>query len=242
MLSQVEGLKMKINMFGLSNLIEKKEQEKEKLHINERPSSCILMPQSRFKMVWNFIIILLLLYTSTYVPYRVAFVDDSSTAYTIFEYFVDMLFFIDIFVNFFSAIERPDGTIEVKCKKIAKAYLTSWFILDIVATIPTQAFENLASGEDAGSSNYNKLIRLARLPRLYRLLRILRLFKIVKILNSSVAIQKFMDRIKMNAGVGRMIAVLIFAFFCVHLISCFWFLAAKLSDFEPNTWVARLGV
>lgn len=80
---------------------------------------------------------MLLLYTSTYVPYRVAFVDDSSTAYTIFEYFVDSLFFSDIFINFLSAIEKPDGTVEVKFKRIAKAYLTSWFILDILATIPT---------------------------------------------------------------------------------------------------------
>lgn len=45
----------------------------------------------------------------------------------------------------------------------------------------------------------------------------------------------------MNAGVTRMIFTLIFAFFSVHLISCFWFLAAKLNDFDETTWVARLG-
>ena len=33
---------------------------------------------------------------------------------------------------------------------------------------------------------------------------------------------------------------IVFAIFAVHLISCFWFLAAKFDDFDPDTWVARL--
>jgi hypothetical protein len=46
----------------------------------------------------------------------------------------------------------------------------------------------------------------------------------------------------MNAGVTRMIVTLIFAFFSVHLISCFWFMAAKFKDFDQDTWVARMSL
>lgn len=46
----------------------------------------------------------------------------------------------------------------------------------------------------------------------------------------------------MNAAVSRMIFTLIFAFFSVHLISCFWYLAAKFDDNNPDTWVARLNL
>lgn len=46
----------------------------------------------------------------------------------------------------------------------------------------------------------------------------------------------------MNAAVKRMIFILVFAFFSVHLISCFWFLAAKFDDFNPNTWVAIMNL
>lgn len=46
----------------------------------------------------------------------------------------------------------------------------------------------------------------------------------------------------MNAAISRMIFTLVFAFFSVHLISCFWFLAAKFDDLNPDTWVARLGL
>jgi len=51
-----------------------------------------------------------------------------------------------------------------------------------------------------------------------------------------------MDKIKMNAAITRMIFTLIFAFFSVHLISCFWYLAAKFDDLNPETWVAILNL
>jgi len=85
-----------------------------------------------------------------------------------------------------------------------------------------------------------KLLRLARLPRLYRLIRILRLFKMMRVLKNNRSFKKIMDAIKMNAGVMRMISVSITVIFLVHLMACLWFLSAKFSDFEPDTWVVRM--
>ena len=63
------------------------------------------MPDSKFKTFWNITIILLLGYTSTVVPFQVAFVDEDSTFATFVNYLVDILFGVDIIVNFFSAYE-----------------------------------------------------------------------------------------------------------------------------------------
>ena len=38
-----------------------------------------------------------------------------------------------------------------------------------------------------------------------------------------------------------MFSVTISVFFLIHLVGCFWFLFAKLDDFNPDTWVVRLG-
>ena len=93
------------------------------------------MPQSRVKMVWNLIMILLLMYTATYVPYKTAFLDDTSQGLFVFDIFVDTLFFLDIFVNFFSGYEVGDH-VETRKGKIAKKYLKSWFTLDLLACLP----------------------------------------------------------------------------------------------------------
>ena len=111
----------------------------------------------------------------------------------------------------------------------------------MIACIPFQLIEQGGSEDDAGGE-YNKLLRLARLPRMYRLLRILRLFKMVRILKYNKNFQKIFDSSKMNAGVTRMLRVLVTVLVLVHLVACFWFLLAKFEDFHPETWVVRYNI
>lgn len=82
------------------------------------------------------IITILLIYTAIFVPYRTAFVDTSTIGYIIFDTCIDTLFFTDVFVNFFSAFEKKDKTVEVRHAYIAVDYLKSWFLLDIMSCIP----------------------------------------------------------------------------------------------------------
>lgn len=56
------------------------------------------------------------------------------------EYFMDSLFFVDLYVSFTSAIETPTGQVEPRLKEIAKVYVKGWFFLDLFATIPTELF------------------------------------------------------------------------------------------------------
>jgi len=160
----------------------------------------------------------------------------------VLDYFTDSLFLIDLVVNFISALELPNKTIETNPKRIALSYAKSWFPLDFMAIFPFQQIMDAKSQGDGSSSqaSLQKLIRLARLPRLYRLVRILRLFKLMRFLKYNHSMQRLMDKVKLNAGVSRMIMTLVVAFFSVHLISCFWFMSAKFKDFQDDTWVARL--
>ena len=44
----------------------------------------------------------------------------------------------------------------------------------------------------------------------------------------------------MNAGINRMLQTTAIVFLMVHLMSCIWFLIAKMSYFNEDTWVAQL--
>ena len=63
-------LSRKITLFGVSRRLEEIEFE-------ENPPNYILGPSSKFKDFWNLVSMLLLLYTATYMPYNLAFVDDN---------------------------------------------------------------------------------------------------------------------------------------------------------------------
>jgi hyperpolarization activated cyclic nucleotide-gated potassium channel 2 len=196
----------------------------------------IIMPGTKFHTVWNIIVILLLFYTGTVVPFRTAFVDTTTVGMQYFEGFIDILFIIDLFVNFITAYENEDKRVEDRLGKIVVNYLSGWFLLDLFACIPFQFIFNTEGG---GGGKYNKLVRLARLPRLYRLLRILRVFKIMKTMKQNNNFKKYFQWFRMNPGISRMLKVLILVIFLVHLTACFWYLTAKLDDFHPDTWVMR---
>ena len=49
---------------------------------------------------------------------------------------VNSFFALDIFINFISAFENSDKNIEVRLGVIAKFYISSWFLIDLVAVFP----------------------------------------------------------------------------------------------------------
>lgn len=89
-------------------------------------------------MLWNLIVFFLLMYTATLVPYRTIFIDfePKYTFLFFFDIIVDILYSIDLVLNFFMAYEDADKKLETRLKKIAANYLRSWFILDCMSCIP----------------------------------------------------------------------------------------------------------
>jgi len=125
-----EELSENITMFGASRRVAVDIEE------DIEPLPFILLPDNRFKMVWNGITMLLLFYTASFVPYRTSFIDDASQGLIVWEWIIDALFMADIFINFISAYENTDKNIEVRLKLIARTYIFSWFFFDLTAVFP----------------------------------------------------------------------------------------------------------
>lgn len=73
---------------------------------------------------------------------------------------VDLLFGIDIIVNFLSAYEKSDGRYEYNLKAIAINYITSFFFIDFFATLPIDAIMKALGNKQ--SNDVNSLLRIAR--------------------------------------------------------------------------------
>lgn len=146
----------------------------------------VILPDSKFKLTWNMVVVVLLIYTATFVPYKVAFVEEPSKSDKVIDYIIDILFTIDIFINFMSGYEdEEEGKVIKNIRLIALSYLKSWFFPDVLACIPFGLImpdNSVGTGNTAATA---KLVRLARLPRLYRLIRIIRMLKMIKIMKNS---------------------------------------------------------
>ena len=199
------------------------------------------MPYNKFKSIWTGIIIILLIYTGIFVPYKLAFILEDVQSLVVLDMIVDILFFIDIIINFFSAIEAKGGKLIQDLKTIAKMYLTGWFWLDLIACIP---FDMIGDGTDeymTDASDNNELFRLLRLPRLYRLVRLLRLVKMLRVFKNSNLIMGLIDAVHVTPAVTRLMKTLFGVVYLVHLFACIWFFTAGFTR-KYDSWVDMLGL
>lgn len=128
----------------------------------------IIEPTSTFRGLWNILMIFFIIYTGLVVPYRISFLSDeelnSVDIHFIIEICIDVCFSFDLFINFITAYERPDGEIEYRVKRIALNYLTGFFIIDFISVFPFHLFEDLVVNDDSvytiKPGNLLKLLRL----------------------------------------------------------------------------------
>ena len=109
----------------------------------------------------------MLLFTACVSPYRIAFISVDSQGWIGIEGITDLIFAIDLILNFFFAHYNDHDELVDTRKKIAIEYLSSWFFIDLMTVLPIS--EILNSQTPSGNIG-----RLARLPKLYRLIKIIR--------------------------------------------------------------------
>lgn len=194
----------------------------------------VLLAENKFRRFWNLLMMALLLYVALVVPFTICFFQPTEdvNAWDVVDVIVDVLFGIDMVVNFISAYDDPvTGLQIVSLKAIARNYMATWFFLDLLALIPVQVFEELFGGGQL------KLARLARIPRLYRLVRILRMIKMLRVFRRSSEFKDWLNSLDINVGLIRMLKVMSLTVWLIHLMTCFWFMAATLEEDLSITWV-----
>lgn len=105
-MSKYLDITKKIKSYG--ELSEKKRSHEEEIVTMDqlKTAKCIINPNSRWKRIWDNIVAGWLLYVAIAIPFRVAFQDETTIAWIIFDCFVDTFFIADIFFTFFTAYER----------------------------------------------------------------------------------------------------------------------------------------
>lgn len=198
--------KFKLN---IDEIIWKKQNKQEHFRLATDTSTEVLPwnlvhPESRFMKVWSCVLSVILLYTATIMPIRVAFYDVVFfDAWTVIDLIIDGLFAFDILVNCVVTYDLRDGSLEKRPGKVFSSYARSWLTFDIIACLPFSFIEFGDQSDEYGSSGsrrYNNLVRLLRVPRLYKLLRILRIAKVFKSTRSSSFISQTFDFLRMNSS------------------------------------------
>ena len=131
-----------------------------------------ILHYSPFKAFWDWLILFLVIYTAIVTPYVASFIltrDDKNSTKTptpldtgpvtvysdplvIVDYIVDIMFIIDIFINFRTTfVDENDEVVSHPCR-IAVHYLKTWFIIDLVAAIPFELLIMIGNTNEVGDN------------------------------------------------------------------------------------------
>ncbi|XP_066483346.1 potassium voltage-gated channel subfamily H member 8 [Tiliqua scincoides] len=219
-------------LYHISGHLQRREKNKLKINNNvfvDKPafpeykvsdakkSKFILLHFSTFKAGWDWLILLATFYVAVTVPYNVCFIgnDDLSTtrSTTVSDIAVEILFIIDIILNFRTTYVSKSGQVIFEARSICIHYVTTWFIIDLIAALP---FDLLY----AFNVNVVSIVHLLKTVRLLRLLRLL---------------QK-LDRYSQHSTIVLTLLMSMFALLA-HWMACIWYvIGRKEMEKKPLSW------
>ncbi|BHF75552.1 Potassium voltage-gated channel sub H member 7 [Sparganum proliferum] len=191
---------------------------------------------SPIRAVWDWFILLLVIYTVIFTPYMTAFLlnykgfnctqpqqrypGHRSILGTV-DIMVDIMFVFDIIINFRTTYVNKNDEVVSNPKKIANHYLKGWFLIDLVAAIPFDAL--FFRSQEKQPTALIGLLKSARLLRL-------------------MSVARKLDR---YSEYGTAILVLLTAVFALiaHWLACIWYAIgnAEHQHMEPKIgWLSTL--
>uniref|UniRef100_A0A670KFB5 Voltage-gated inwardly rectifying potassium channel KCNH2 n=1 Tax=Podarcis muralis TaxID=64176 RepID=A0A670KFB5_PODMU len=189
-----------------------------------------ILHYSPFKAVWDWLILLLVIYTAIFTPYSAAFLlhdrDEQARRFcgyscsplNVVDLIVDIMFIIDILINFRTTYVNCNEEVVSHPAKIAIHYFKGWFLIDMVAAIP---FDLLIFG--SGSEETTTLIGLLKTARLLRLVRVARK----------------LDRYSEYGAAVLFLLMCTFALIA-HWLACIWYAIGNMED-KTIGWLHSLG-
>ena len=189
-------------------------------------------PDSAPKAYWEVAGLVFIIYQSLLIPYRICFNAEAEGILYYVEGTIDVCFMLDILVNFNTGFYFR-GNIIYKRSEIAKNYILSWFLIDVLASFPYSALINESLlAEDGGNmmsamdiesrENLMKTPQLLKLMKMARFLRFLRLLRVFKLKQIIYKIEERLSGSSLMATID-MTKVMAIVVFIAHWIACIFF-------------------
>ncbi|OQS04892.1 Voltage-gated Ion Channel (VIC) Superfamily [Thraustotheca clavata] len=191
----------------------------------------LINPSGRFRVQWDILSVVLIIYNGFYIPLSLAFGQDDANQTLITldqaQWIFSILYLADVGVNFFSAYEAR-GKVETRWTVIVKKYLKTWFFLDIIAALPLDQLVSVGTSADASDA-----------IRLNNIFRYLRVFKLFRMLSFMRILHRLEYVLLIRSNVSSLLKFCLLVFLTSHWFSCIFYF---ISDANPSGWVNRQGL
>lgn len=213
------------------------EEERERRHQEAlifMDANNVISPDSPFRQRWDLMQVPLLMYVAAAVPYRIGFSADTHPweMFFCFDIFVDLFFILDIALSFRTAVWNKHGELDYLPSKISKAYIKSWFVIDILGCLPINYVVLIIDPNNDAESSAARGNKFFRILRLFKLLKLLRLARLKRI------IARYEEEFYALASGFAIIKIVICIGVIGHWLACLWY---GVGDVIDETAVSATG-
>eukprot|EP00929_Paragymnodinium_shiwhaense_P114329 TRINITY_DN8268_c0_g1_i4.p1 TRINITY_DN8268_c0_g1~~TRINITY_DN8268_c0_g1_i4.p1 ORF type:complete len:797 (+),score=89.47 TRINITY_DN8268_c0_g1_i4:136-2526(+) len=132
---------------------------------------CMMRPDSKVRSTWDGILVVLCAYLAVSLPFFLGFSsyisEDTLLSFEEFHFAIDCVFLVDVLLNFRTGVMVGGVAVIMDAQTVACLYLRSWFLVDLISSLPLQA---LTAGRIPNFRGL-KLLKLAKLARILKLFR-----------------------------------------------------------------------
>ncbi|KAL4656345.1 potassium voltage-gated channel subfamily H member 5 isoform X1 [Arapaima gigas] len=193
----------------------------------------IILHYCTFKTTWDWVILILTFYTAIMVPYNVSFkTKQNNIAWLVLDSVVDVIFLVDIVLNFHTTFVGPGGEVISDPKLIRMNYLKTWFVIDLLSCLP---YDIINAFENVDEVNFNPvpsvLLLSDHLPSSFSppqgISSLFSSLKVVRLLRLGRVARKLDHYLEYGAAV---LVLLVCVFGLVaHWLACIWY---SIGDYE----------
>lgn len=198
----------------------------------------LILPQNPLKILWDFIMLVIIICQGIYVPLLIAFEFDVSTEFIYFDVSVTFCLLFDIILTFNTGFQKK-GACVMNRSMIIKHYLKTWFFLDILSCFPYEWIINqgLFSKDSYQNPerNWTKATKLIRAIRMGRILRIVKLVKLMKVKFYLYKIEDYLNS-EFIGNIMTFLRIVTVIFFIAHWNACIWYFFTK-NFIDGETWL-----
>jgi len=189
---------------------------------------------------WDIIQAFVLVYLAIAVPMRIGFSLEPEGFSYIVEFMVEIYFYFDMVLNFVTTYEDENMKVITDPGKIARHYLASWFMVDLISVLPVDLAIRISEGMFICSFNFDgcpddkgTVSTAGQYVKVFKMLRLVRLVKLLRLARLSRLVVKYQDELFNVLRLMATLKLIVFLLYLGHIFGCIFYF------FSDDEWLTQ---
>ena len=204
-----------------------------------------IAPDSWYIRLFDFFLFISSMVYFIFVPYFLSinyFINDDNKIWKIIFLIIDIIYIIDILINFFRAYKNFDENLIRRTKKIILHYLKTWFLLDFIQAVPYFSIIKYLEKVNETNSIGCKFIEYRAINAKIYVLLLIKIIKVYKIFYNNNNISYFSEILSRNEIIddhGGVIIIFFITLLVLNMTTCI-FIFLGINAYPA--WIIKLSI